>query len=113
MNAKATTAAVNDCDNVHDEYYERRSQPRIRLLVLGILASGMSTAAVVLFFIISAKITEHELRDKEVMVTRRDFEQTITRIETRISDMDNNVTYALRDVSDKLDRNLTSIRQSK
>ena len=109
MNAHAK-ATNEDCDEIHDDYFERRSIPRIRLIVLGILATGLSSAAVVLFFIISSKITEHELKDTSTLVNRREFESTVQRIERKIDSLDTTVSDSLSEVSGKLDRNLAMIK---
>ena len=101
--------APNECDEVHEEFYERRSVPRIRLQVLSILASGLSAAAIVLFFIISAKITEHELKDTATMVSRREFDATVARIEGKIDKMDSNLSDSLQEVSNKLSENHQAI----
>ena len=108
----AAAKVTADCDDIHDEYYERRSVPRIRLLLISTLAGGMSTAAVILFFIISAKITEHELRDTLTTVSRREFDATVMRIEKKIDTMDNNLNNSLQNVSDKLDENHQAIIRS-
>lgn len=104
------TTVVQDCDDIHDDYYERRSVPRIRLLLISTLAGALSTVAIGLFFVITAKITEHELKDSTIMVSRREFEGTVQRIENRIERMDTNVNSSLAEIGEKLDRNLQSIR---
>lgn len=110
MNAIATKIPAQDCDEIHDDYYERRSVPRIRLLLISTVAGALSTVAIGLFFVITAKITEHELKDTQITVSRREFESTVMRIERRIETMDSNVNSSLAEIGDKLDRNLQSIR---
>ena len=101
-----------DCDDAHDDYYERRSVPRIRLLLISTLAGALSTVAIGLFFVVTAKITEHELKDTQLMVSRREFDSTISRIERKIDNMDSNLAESLQNVSDKLSENHQAILRS-
>ena len=110
MDVKAAQKVA--CDDQHDEWYERRAAPRIRLLMLSIIGASLGTISTVLFFVISAKINEHTLATNNQMISRHEFESTVGRIEKQIEKLDTSVTASVTEISDKLDRNWRDIQRA-
>jgi hypothetical protein len=105
-------STAEKCDDIHDEYFERRSIPRIRLTILAYFGAAIGTLSALGFFAISAQITSHSLASQETTVSRREFDATVARIERKLDMIGDNVNESLSSISTAVAENHQAIIRS-